>query len=62
SAMLELLGALVRYYPNCFSANGTMDPAQFKRRMMTASATCIKSAEPDMDRLACSVLTFEIGN
>ncbi|KAI8840789.1 hypothetical protein BJ741DRAFT_561343 [Chytriomyces cf. hyalinus JEL632] len=56
SAILELLGALVRYYPDCFSTNGKMDPAQLKRRMMTAIATCIKSAEPDMELLAGAVL------
>ncbi|KAJ3226359.1 hypothetical protein HDU81_007351, partial [Chytriomyces hyalinus] len=56
SAILELLGSLVRYYPDCFSANGKMDPAQLKRKMMTAIATCIKSAEPDMDLLAGAVL------
>ncbi|KAJ3263140.1 hypothetical protein HDU77_011242, partial [Chytriomyces hyalinus] len=56
SGMLELLGALVGYYLDCFSANAKMDPAQLKRRMMIAIATCTKVSEPDMDLLAGAVL------
>ncbi|KAJ3391638.1 hypothetical protein HDU84_005588 [Entophlyctis sp. JEL0112] len=54
-AILELYGVLVRYYPESFTID-KQDPSQLKRRFLNTMNTCIKSANPDMELLAGSVL------
>ncbi|KAJ3073015.1 hypothetical protein HDU98_002395 [Podochytrium sp. JEL0797] len=59
-AILELFGAAVRFYPDSFSIDNPdpdrITPEEIKRRLLDTISLCIKSASPDMELLAGSIL------